>query len=161
MRIFIDADSCPQLKNAEEIAEHFKIQCIAVFNFTNDIHLTYAEPVLVPSRPDSVDNEICRMVAIGDIVVTADNKLTRRCLEKGAVVFHPVGMVYPEQVMHTLMNVSYDNFFKESANAFTNNLKNLNHGHSQWQHRKRVFSARLIVYLRNIQNSASEEKTVP
>ena len=158
MRILIDADSCTQLKNAEEIAEHFKIQCIGVFNFANDIRLTYAEPVLVPIRPGSADDKIYGMVASGDIVVTADRELTQRCIEKGAVVFHTVGMVYPERVMNTLMGVSYDNFFKEPANAFTSNLKNLHHGHSPSQHQKRVFSARLIVFLRNLQNSANVEK---
>jgi len=64
MRILIDADSCKQIKNVEDIAEYFKIQCIVVYNFANDIRLTYAEPVLVPIRPGSADDEIYRMTTL-------------------------------------------------------------------------------------------------
>ena len=160
MRILIDADSCPHIRNTEDIAAHFNIQCIAIYNLANEVILTYAEPVLVSVRPDSADVEINRLVANGDIVVTSDKELTQQCLKKGAIVFNLVGKVYPASVMQTLIGIKCTDFFRDPANTFSEHLKRLKYGYSKMQHDKRVFSARLIIYLRNLQNSTSEEKNL-
>jgi Uncharacterized protein conserved in bacteria len=157
MRILIDGDACPHVKIVEDISEHFKVQCIVVYNMANDLKLTYAEPVLVPARPGSADDEIVRITIQGDIVITEDKELIARCLDKGAIVMHPDGYTYPRYVWLSLGDIKYIGFFKDPKNTFSESLMELNTDSSPLLHRKRVFASRLILYLTYLQE---QQKTL-
>ncbi len=49
--------------------------------------------VAVESGPDAADDWIAERVEAADIVITNDIPLARRCVEKGATVLRPTGMV--------------------------------------------------------------------
>ena len=94
MHIYIDADACPVQDEVARVAERHDIPMTFVSNAWMRLpgHPLVAR-VSVPNDPDAADDWIAERAAAGDIVITNDIPLARRCVVKGATVLRPNGTV--------------------------------------------------------------------
>lgn len=104
MRILIDADGCPVVDMALELAKRY---CIEVIIFCDTSHVFEndgAETIIVPKGSDSVDFKLVNMAHPGDIVITQDYGLAAMCLAKKAVLINQNGMLYTEKNIDSLLS---------------------------------------------------------
>lgn len=94
MKIYIDADGCPVVKNTIKIAKQFSIPCVIICDTSHRIELDGAETIVVSQGADSVDFRLVNMIQKGDIVVTQDYGLAAMCLGKNAIAIHQDGKQY-------------------------------------------------------------------
>lgn len=94
MKICIDADGCPVVKNTIKIAKQFSIPCVIICDTSHRIELDGAETIVVSQGADSVDFRLVNMIQKGDIVVTQDYGLAAMCLGKSAIAIHQDGKQY-------------------------------------------------------------------
>jgi uncharacterized protein YaiI (UPF0178 family) len=97
MQIYVDADACPKV--IKEVlfraAERLQIPLTLVAN-----KLLYCPPskviraMQVPAGFDVADSKIVEMVALGDLVITADIPLAVEVIARGGYVLNPRGEFY-------------------------------------------------------------------
>ncbi len=91
-RIFIDADACPVKDEVLAVAARHDLAVTIVSNGgmrpARDPLVTM---ITVPKTPDAADDWIAERAVAGDIVVTADILLAKRCLDAGAHGIGPTG----------------------------------------------------------------------
>lgn len=103
MKIYIDADSCPVVRNTLKIARKFDVSCVIVCDTAHRIELDGAETIVVSQGADSVDFRLVNLISSGDIVVTQDYGLAAMCLGKNAIVLHQDGKQYSEENISGLL----------------------------------------------------------
>ncbi len=97
MQIYVDADACPKV--IKEVlfraAERLQIPLTLVAN-----KLLYCPPskviraMQVPAGFDVADSKIVELVALGDMVITADIPLAAEVIARGGHVLNPRGEFY-------------------------------------------------------------------
>jgi len=90
--IYIDADACPVKDEVIRVGGRHRL----VMHFVSNAWMRLDESplikrVIVAEGPDVADDWIAERAAAGDIVVTADIPLAKRCLEERAKVIGPTG----------------------------------------------------------------------
>ncbi len=96
-RIFVDADACPVREEVYRVAARTGIDVLVVHNGSRPIRppgLPRISVVVVPDTPDAADDWIADRIVPGDVCVTADIPLAKRCLEKGARALGHAGRVW-------------------------------------------------------------------
>ena len=87
MRLFIDADACPVREEVYRVAARTGLAVLVVHNGSRPIRPPQqpgVQVVIVNDGPDAADDWIAERIVPGDICITADIPLAKRCLEKGA-----------------------------------------------------------------------------
>jgi uncharacterized protein YaiI (UPF0178 family) len=107
-RIWVDADACPKV--IKEIlyraAERTGIQVTLVANQALGVpRLPNLRVLQVRQGFDVADNEILRLAAAGDLVVTADIPLAADAIAKGAHALNPRGERYSADTIRGLLNL--------------------------------------------------------
>lgn len=108
MRIWVDADACPNA--IKEIlfraAQRRSVEMILVANTTLQVP---ASPLITTIRVgagfNAADNEIAASVEPGDLVVTADIPLADAIVAKGATGLNPRGELYTEDNVKGLLRM--------------------------------------------------------
>lgn len=103
MKIYIDADGCPVVRNTLKIARKFDVSCVIVCDTAHRIELDGAETIVVSQGADSVDFRLVNLISSRDIVVTQDYGLAAMCLGKKAIVLHQDGKQYSEENISGLL----------------------------------------------------------
>ncbi|KNC08481.1 hypothetical protein AC791_07095 [Klebsiella sp. RIT-PI-d] len=108
MAIWVDADACPNV--IKEIlfraAERTQTMLTLVANQTLRTPPSRVIRTLrVESGFDVADNEIVRLCAPGDLVITADIPLAADVIEKGAAALNPRGERYTEATIRERLNM--------------------------------------------------------
>ena len=94
-RIFLDADACPVKDETYRIAERRSLKVYVVSSGPLRISAHgRIEHVRVKAALDAADDWIVEHAEPGDVVVTADLRLARRCLDRGARAIAPDGTVF-------------------------------------------------------------------
>lgn len=105
MKILIDADSCPVLKIAIDIAIKHNIKIIVVsdtshiFDFENE----HIEHIIVDKGSDNADFTILNNCSFSDIVITQDYGLASMCLSKSCYVINQNGYIYTNDNIDELL----------------------------------------------------------
>jgi uncharacterized protein len=99
MQIWVDADACPRV--IKEIlyraAERKQLPLTLVANQPLRVPTSrYITTLQVGSGFDVADNEIVRLVAAGDLVITADVPLAAQVVDKGGIAIDPRGELLNE-----------------------------------------------------------------
>ncbi len=97
MQIWVDADACPvAVKDIlYRVAERLQLMVTLVANQGLRVPASrFIRTVRVASGADVADREIVRLLAAGDLVVTADIPLAADVLEKGGFALNPRGEFY-------------------------------------------------------------------
>lgn len=107
MKLLIDADGCPVVRAAVDIAKKYKIACVVVSDTAHVFNLSYAAVITVSQGSDSADYKIANMAEKQDIVVTQDYGLAAMCLSKCAVVLDQNGRLYDAQNIEGLLQARH------------------------------------------------------
>ena len=100
MPIYVDADACPVKEETYKVARRHAIKVFVVSNSLIRVPTEeLIELVVVKSGFDSADDWIVERTEVADIVITADIPLAGRCLQKGARVLGPKGLVFTEDAI--------------------------------------------------------------
>lgn len=97
MQIFVDGDACPIVckEILYRVAERLQLHVTLVANQLIRVPGSrFIRALQVPAGFDVADQEIVRLLAPGDLVVTADIPLASQVLEKGGHALNPRGEFY-------------------------------------------------------------------
>lgn len=108
MKILIDADGCPVVKQATQIAKENNIEVVIFCDTSHVISSGYAEVVTVSKGADSVDFALVNKVQSGDIVVTQDYGLAAMVLSKGGRAITQNGMIISDSNLGLLLTTRYE-----------------------------------------------------
>ena len=103
MKIYIDADGCPVVKNTLKIAEKFNIPCVIICDTAHRIEHKNVETIVVDNGADSVDFYLVNLIQKGDIAITQDYGLAAMCLSKQATVLNQDGREYTNENISGLL----------------------------------------------------------
>ncbi len=103
MKIYIDADGCPVVKNTIGIAKRYDIPCIIICDTAHRIEHEGVQTITVSQGADSVDFALVNRIKNGDIVITQDYGLAAMCLGKKAFVLHQDGKEYTNENISGLL----------------------------------------------------------
>ena len=109
MNILIDADGCPVVDLALQIAKQFSIPVIILCDTSHQIEREGAQTLVFDKGADSVDFALVNRVKPGDLVVTQDYGLASMCLARCARVLNQNGLEYTADNMDALMLRRYEN----------------------------------------------------
>lgn len=108
MKILIDADGCPVVKQATKIAKENNIEVVIFCDTSHIISGGYAEVITVSKGADSVDFALVNKVESGDIVVTQDYGLAAMVLSKGGRAITQNGMIISDSNLGLLLTTRYE-----------------------------------------------------
>lgn len=108
MKILIDADGCPVVKQATQIAKENNIEVVIFCDTSHIISSGYAEVVTVSKGADSVDFALVNKVKSGDIVVTQDYGLAAMVLSRGGRAITQNGMIISDSNLGLLLTTRYE-----------------------------------------------------
>lgn len=108
MKILIDADGCPVVKQTVSIARENKIEVIIFCDTSHIFRDEYAEVVTVSKGADSVDFALVNRVEKNDITVTQDYGLAAMVLSKGGRPVTQNGMIISDKNLTLLLTGRYE-----------------------------------------------------
>ena len=97
MKILVDADACPVVKNVEEIAEFYGIPVVLLCDTNHILSSNYSEVKMIGTGADAVDFALMNQCQKGDLVVTQDYGVAAMTLGKGAYAIHQSGKWYTNE----------------------------------------------------------------
>ncbi len=103
MKVYIDADGCPVVRNTLKIAEKFNAPCVIICDTSHHIEHENAETIVVDKGADSVDFRLVNLIQKGDIAITQDYGLAAMCLSKQAIVLNQDGKEYTNENISGLL----------------------------------------------------------
>ncbi len=103
MTILIDADSCPVIRIAEDIARQHAIPCILLCDSNHVLHSDYSQVRTVGAGADAVDFALINRCHSGDVVVTQDYGVAALALGKKAYAIHQSGKWYTKDNIDGLL----------------------------------------------------------
>ncbi len=107
MQLLIDADACPVVAIASDLANQYGLKCIAFCDTSHVIYRETMETIVVSQGADSVDFVLVNQAQKGDIVVTQDYGLAAMCLAKGAYPIRQDGLIYTQDNIEGLLQARY------------------------------------------------------
>ena len=96
MRILIDADACPVVREAIEAARGRGLPVTLLCDEHHVLSSDYAEVRHVSSGADAVDFALMNLCCRGDVVITQDYGVAAMVLGKGAMAIHHTGKRYTD-----------------------------------------------------------------
>lgn len=108
MKILIDADGCPVVKQATQIAKENNIEVVIFCDTSHIINSDYAQIITVSKGADSVDFALVNEVKSDDIVVTQDYGLAAMILSKGGKAITQNGMIISDSNLGLLLTTRYE-----------------------------------------------------
>lgn len=103
MQVFIDADACPVIKQAEEIAEKYNIKVTLLCDTNHVLNSNYSEICIIGAGADAVDFALVNKCNKGDIVITQDYGVAAMALGKGAFGINQNGRWYTNENIDRLL----------------------------------------------------------
>ena len=103
MKIYVDADACPVVRQTEEVAKKHNIPVVMLADTNHILASDYAEVKIIGAGADAVDIALINLCKKGDIVVTQDYGVAALALGKGAYAIHQNGWLYNEKNIDKLL----------------------------------------------------------
>lgn len=107
MKIIIDADACPVVDIAVNIAKKRNLECIIVCDNTHSVQKDGAVTVIVDKGADSADCRIANLTEKCDVIITQDYGLAALVLGKGAKALNQNGLIYTDTNIENLLFTRY------------------------------------------------------
>lgn len=108
MKILIDADGCPVVKSATQIAKENNIEVIIFCDTSHIINSDYAKIVTVSKGADSADFALANQIESGDIAITQDYGLAAMVLAKGGRPITQNGLIITDLNLTMLLTSRYE-----------------------------------------------------
>ena len=96
MKILVDADACPVVKQVEKIARRYNIHTVLLCDTSHIMNTDYSEVKIIGSGADAVDLALVNMCQKGDITVTQDYGVAAMALSKGGYCIHQSGKIFTD-----------------------------------------------------------------
>lgn len=93
MKILIDGDGCPVVKETIEIARQLDLDVVVVTNYAHELESDYAKIVRVDFGRDVADLYIANHMEKGDLVISQDYGLAAMVIAKAGFVINQYGTV--------------------------------------------------------------------
>lgn len=103
MKIFVDADACPVVRQTEEVAKKYGIPVTLLCDTNHILKSTYSEVKVIGAGADAVDIDLVNLCHAGDIVVTQDYGVASMALGKKAHAIHQNGWLYTDENIDRLL----------------------------------------------------------
>ena len=103
MRIFVDADACPVIKQTEQVAKQYSVPVILLCDTNHVLTSDYSEVKIIGAGADAVDFALINLCHAGDIVVTQDYGVAAMALGRCAFAIHQDGWQYTEANIDRLL----------------------------------------------------------
>lgn len=107
MRIYIDADACPVVKETIELGKKFQLSVCLVCDVAHHFQFEGVEVVIVMQGADAVDYAILNRLKPQDLVITQDYGLAALVLAKQGYAMNQNGRLYTEQNIDELLYSRY------------------------------------------------------
>lgn len=96
MKILVDADACPVVKQVEKVARRYNIPTVLLCDTSHVMNTDYSEVKIIGSGSDAVDFALVNMCEKGDVAVTQDYGVAAMVLSKGGYCIHQSGKVFTD-----------------------------------------------------------------
>lgn len=103
MRIYVDADACPVVRQTEITAEKYNVPVTLICDTNHILNSGYSEIIIADAGADSVDIVLVNKCRKGDIVVSQDYGVAAMALGKGAYPIHQSGRWYTNENIDELL----------------------------------------------------------
>jgi uncharacterized protein YaiI (UPF0178 family) len=103
MKIYVDADACPVVRQTEQVAMRHGISVVLICDTNHVMTTDTSEVVVIGAGADAVDFALVNRCQRGDIVVTQDYGVAAMALGKAARAIHQSGMWYTENNIDGLL----------------------------------------------------------
>ncbi|MBR1695986.1 MAG: YaiI/YqxD family protein [Selenomonas sp.] len=103
MRIYVDADACPVVRQTEEVARKYGIAVTLLCDTNHVLRSDYSEVKVIGAGSDAVDFALVNLCRAGDIVVTQDYGVAAMALGKRAYAIHQNGWQYTNENIERLL----------------------------------------------------------
>ncbi len=109
-KIWIDADGCPVVKIAVDMATRYQVPVVIVCDTAHNFEKEKrdgVEVITVSQGSDSADYALVNRIQPGDIAVTQDYGLAAMCLSRRAYVLNQDGRAYNEDTIDAMLYSRY------------------------------------------------------
>ena len=96
MKILVDADACPVVKQVEKVAKRYNVPVVLLCDTSHIMNTDYSEVKIIGSGADAVDFALVNMCDKGDVAVTQDYGVAAMVLSKGGYCIHQSGKVFTD-----------------------------------------------------------------
>ncbi len=103
MKILVDADACPVVKQVESVAKKMSVPVILFCDTNHILTSDYSRVETIGAGSDAVDIALINSCREGDIVVTHDYGLAAMVLGKKAYAIHQSGRIYTNENIDRLL----------------------------------------------------------
>ncbi len=103
MKIYVDADACPVVRETERAARAYGVPVVLLCDTNHVLSSGYSEVAVVGAGADAVDCALISRCKAGDIVVTQDYGLAAMALARGAHPIHQSGLWYTHSNIDVLL----------------------------------------------------------
>ena len=103
MKIFVDADACPVVKETEIVAEKYSVPMVLLCDTNHILQSAYSEVKVIGAGADAVDFALVNLCRAGDLVVTQDYGVAAMALGKKAYAIHQNGWQYTNENIERLL----------------------------------------------------------
>ena len=114
MRIIVDADATPSLKEIVEISENNNIECHLFCDYSHNFDCQNAKIHYISSGFQMVDIAISNYLSEDDILITQDYGLALIALTKKAKAIGPNGIIYTNDNIDILLKQRYINLLNQN-----------------------------------------------
>ena len=115
MRIFVDADGCPVVRQTEEVAIKYDVPVTLLCDTNHILQSDYSEVKVIGAGADAVDFALVNLCHEGDVVVTQDYGVAAMALARGAYAINQDGWLYTNENIEGLLAKRH--FIKKMRNA--------------------------------------------
>ena len=103
MRIFVDADACPVVRQTENVARRHGVPVTLLCDTNHILRSDYSEVKVIGAGADAVDFALVNLCRAGDVVVTQDYGVAAMALGKRAYALHQDGWQYTDKNIDRLL----------------------------------------------------------
>lgn len=103
MKIYVDADACPVVKQTEKIAKKYNVPVVLICDTNHILNSDYSDVIIADAGADSVDIVLVNKCSKGDIVVSQDYGVAAMALGKGAYAIHQSGKWYTNENIESML----------------------------------------------------------
>lgn len=103
MKIFVDADACPVVRQIEAIARKYKVPVTLLCDTNHILTSDYSEVKVIGAGADAVDLALINLCHKGDVVVTQDYGVAAMALGKPAYAVYQNGWQYTNENIDRLL----------------------------------------------------------
>ncbi len=126
MKILVDADACPVVKQVEKIAKKQRVPVILLCDTNHILSSNYSEIKVIGAGADAVDIALANLCQSGDIAVTQDYGVAALVLGKGGYAIHQSGKKYLQTRISTdFLMERHINKKRQECHLQKNHLKGL------------------------------------